>query len=38
VMGNRGRGRIAAALLGSVSTAVVSRASDPVLVVPYVAA
>lgn len=36
VMGNRGRGRIAAALLGSVSTAVVSRAAGPVLVVPHV--
>lgn len=38
VMGSRGRGRIAAALLGSVSTAVVSRAGGPVLVVPYVGA
>lgn len=35
VMGNRGRGRIASALLGSVSTAVVSRAAGPVLVVPH---
>lgn len=34
VMGNRGRGRIVSALLGSVSTAVVSRAVGPVLVVP----
>lgn len=34
IMGNRGRGRIASALLGSVSTAVVSRAAGPVLVVP----
>jgi nucleotide-binding universal stress UspA family protein len=35
VMGNRGRGRIATAFLGSVSTAVVTRARIPVLVIPH---
>jgi nucleotide-binding universal stress UspA family protein len=38
VLGNRGRGRIAGALLGSVSTAVASRAKVPVLIVPHHAA
>ena len=35
VLGNRGRGRVAAALLGSVSTAVASRATIPVLIIPH---
>lgn len=35
VLGNRGRGRVAAALLGSVSTAVASRAKIPVLIIPH---
>ena len=38
VLGNRGRGRIAGALLGSVSTAVASRANIPVMIVPHHAA
>lgn len=38
VLGNRGRGRIAGAVLGSVSTAVASRATVPVLIVPHLAA
>jgi nucleotide-binding universal stress UspA family protein len=38
VLGNRGRGRIAGALLGSVSTAVASRAKVPVLIIPHHAA
>jgi nucleotide-binding universal stress UspA family protein len=35
VMGNRGRRRLAAAVLGSVSTAVATRAPVPVLIVPH---
>jgi nucleotide-binding universal stress UspA family protein len=35
VMGNRGRGRLASAVLGSVSTAVATRATVPVLIVPH---
>lgn len=35
VVGNRGRGRIAGALLGSVSSAIASRARIPVLIIPH---
>ena len=35
VLGNRGRGRIAGALLGSVSGAIASRARVPVLIIPH---
>jgi nucleotide-binding universal stress UspA family protein len=35
ILGNRGLGRIAGALLGSVSTAVASHAKVPVLIVPH---
>jgi nucleotide-binding universal stress UspA family protein len=38
VIGNRGRGRVAGALLGSVSSTVASHAAVPVLIVPRRAA
>jgi nucleotide-binding universal stress UspA family protein len=37
VMGNRGRGRIASVVLGSVSTSVATRSTIPVLIVPHLA-